>query len=84
MKVYSHAEHINIGSGEDLTILELVRLVADVVGFTGEIALDPSKPDGTPRKLMDGAKLAALGWRPRIALRDGIADAYRAFLAEIP
>ncbi|HEX5959334.1 MAG TPA: GDP-L-fucose synthase [Hyphomicrobiaceae bacterium] len=80
MQRYSEAEHINIGSGDDLTILELARLVADVIGFAGEIALDPSKPDGTPRKLMDGAKLAALGWHPRIGLRDGIADAYRAFL----
>ncbi len=81
MQRYSEAEHINVGSGEDLTILELARLVADVVGFTGKIALDPSKPDGTPRKLMDGARLAALGWRPRIGLRAGIADLYRAFLA---
>ena len=60
---------------------QLTRLVAEVVGFSGEIALDASKPDGTPRKLMDGSKLAALGWRPRIGLREGIADAYRAFLA---
>ena len=78
---YSAPEPINIGSGTDVTILELTRLVAEVVGFTGEIALDPGKPDGTPRKLMDGSKLAALGWRPRIGLREGIADAYRAFLA---
>jgi len=52
-----------------------------VVGFTGEIVRDTSKPDGTPRKLMSGAKLVGVGWRPRIALRDGIADAYRAFLS---
>jgi GDP-L-fucose synthase len=78
---YAEAEPINIGSGEDLPILELVRLVAEVVGFAGEIRLDPSKPDGTPRKLMDGTKLKALGWHPRIGLREGIADAYRAFLA---
>jgi GDP-L-fucose synthase len=82
MKRYSEAQHINIGSGEDLTIAELARLVTDVVGFTGRIVLDPSKPDGTPRKLMNGEKLRALGWRPRIDLRGGIADAYRAFLAE--
>jgi GDP-L-fucose synthase len=81
MQRYSEAEHINIGSGDELTILELARLVADVVGFKGEIVLDPSKPDGTPRKLVDGTKLAALGWRPRIGLREGIGDAYRAFLA---
>jgi GDP-L-fucose synthase len=78
---YSDSEPINIGSGQDITILELVRLVAEVVGFGGDIVLDPTKPDGTPRKLMEGAKLRALGWRPRIGLREGIADAYRAFLA---
>jgi GDP-L-fucose synthase len=79
---YSDTEPINIGSGHDLTILELAHTVAEVVGFAGEIVLDPSKPDGTPRKLMDGTKLKALGWRPRTGLREGIADAYRAFLAE--
>jgi GDP-L-fucose synthase len=82
LKRYSAPESINIGSGTDVTILELTRLVAEVVGFAGEIVLDPSKPDGTPRKLMDGTKLAALGWRPRIGLAEGLADAYRAFLAE--
>ncbi len=82
LKVYSEAEHINVGSGEDLAISELARLVCDVVGFQGEIVCDPSKPDGTPRKLMSGAKLAALGWRAAIPLKDGLADAYRAFLAE--
>jgi GDP-L-fucose synthase len=82
MKVYSDAEPINIGSGADLTIAELASLVAEVVGFTGQLVLDSSKPDGTPRKLMNGDKLKALGWRPRIGLREGIADAYRAFLAE--
>jgi GDP-L-fucose synthase len=81
LKRYSALEPINIGSGEDIAILQLARLVAEVVGFAGEIVLDPAKPDGTPRKLMDGAKLRALGWRPSIALREGIADAYRAFLA---
>jgi GDP-L-fucose synthase len=60
----------------------LARIVCDVVGFKGEIVYDRSKPDGTPRKLMSGAKLAALGWRPAIALKEGLADAYRAFLAE--
>jgi GDP-L-fucose synthase len=80
LRRYSEAEPINIGSGEDVTIRELARLVAEVVGFVGEIVLDPTKPDGTPRKLMDGTKLKVLGWRPRIGLREGIADAYRAFL----
>jgi GDP-L-fucose synthase len=80
MKVYSEPEHINVGSGVDLPIIELARLVAEIVGFKGEIGHDLSKPDGTPRKLMDGEKLRALGWRPRIDLRQGLADAYRAFL----
>jgi GDP-L-fucose synthase len=82
MKVYSEAEHINVGSGDDIAIIDLARLVAEVVGFKGKIEHDLAKPDGTPRKLMSGEKLRTLGWRPRIGLRDGIADAYRAFLAE--
>jgi GDP-L-fucose synthase len=82
MKVYSDAQPINVGSGEDLTINDLARLVAEIVGFKGEIVCDRSKPDGTPRKLMSGDRLKALGWRPRIGLREGIGDAYRAFLSE--
>jgi GDP-L-fucose synthase len=81
MKHYSADEHINVGSGEDLTINELVGIVTDVVGYQGEIEHDLSKPDGTPRKLMSGERLAALGWRPRIALREGIAAACQEFLA---
>ena len=81
MKVYSEAEHINVGSGEDLSIVELARLVADVVGFDGKVVHDLSKPDGAPRKLMSSEKLRALGWRPRIGLREGVAAAYRTFLA---
>lgn len=80
MKNYSGDGHINVGLGEDVTILELTRLICKVVGFTGEIVHDLSKPDGTPRKLMSAAKLRALGWNPRIGLEEGIADAYRAFL----
>lgn len=71
---------VNIGYGEDISILELAELVANVVGFTGEILLDSSKPDGTPRKLMDNRLIRELGWRPRISLREGVADAYRDFL----
>jgi GDP-L-fucose synthase len=82
MRTYSAPEHINVGSGEDLPILELAGLVCEVVGFKGRIARDLSKPDGTPRKLMSAEKLRALGWRPRIGLREGIADAYRAFLED--
>jgi GDP-L-fucose synthase len=72
--------HINVGSGEDVTILELARLVARVVGFAGRIETDPSKPDGTPRKLMDVGRLRALGWKPRVGLEEGLARAYRDFL----
>jgi GDP-L-fucose synthase len=73
--------HINVGSGEDLTIADLARLIGKVVGYRGEIAFDPSKPDGTPRKLMDVSRLRELGWRPRVGLEDGLALAYRDFLA---
>jgi len=79
---YSEAEHINVGSGEDVSILELTKLVCDVVGFSGEIVHDLSKPDGTPRKLMSADKLRALGWTPSIGLREGIASTYEWFLAE--
>ncbi|TIX48989.1 GDP-L-fucose synthase [Alteraurantiacibacter aquimixticola] len=81
LKTYSGEEHVNLGSGSDLPIIELAQMVCDVVGFEGTITKDSSKPDGTPRKLMSGDRIAAMGWKPRIALRDGIADAYRAFLA---
>ncbi|UIP08281.1 GDP-L-fucose synthase [Erythrobacter sp. SDW2] len=78
---YSGEEHVNLGSGTDLTINELAQAVCRSVGFEGRIDHDTSKPDGTPRKLMDGSKIAAMGWRPRIGLDQGIADAYRWFLA---
>ena len=80
MKTYSNYEHVNVGSGEDLTILELTRLVSEVVGFRGEIVHDLTKPDGTPRKLMSGDKIRGLGWKPSIGLRDGIASSYKWFL----
>jgi GDP-L-fucose synthase len=81
MKVYSNSEHINVGSGDDIAISDLAQLISKVVGFTGEIVLDRSRPDGTPQKLMDGGKLDALGWRPRISLEDGLKSTYAAFLA---
>lgn len=81
MHTYSDDWHVNVGFGDDVTILELAQMVAETVGFSGEIVCDTRKPDGTPRKLMDSGRLAALGWRPRIALRDGIADTYRWFLS---
>ena len=71
---YNSAEHLNIGTGEDLTIKELAELVAEVAGFKGEIAWDSSKPDGTPRKVLDVSKAKSLGWSPKISLRDGIAS----------
>lgn len=81
LDTYSESEHINVGSGEDLTIKELAEIVRDTVGYEGEIIWDTTQPDGTPRKLMDGSKIRALGWQPKISLPDGIADAYRWFLA---
>ncbi len=69
---YSNHEHVNVGSGEDITILDLARLVFEVVGFAGEIRTDPSKPDGTMRKLMSGERLREMGWSQRIGLREGI------------
>ncbi len=73
---------INVGTGTDVTIKELTETVAAVTGFTGRIVWDESKPDGTPRKLMDVSRLAALGWKARTSLRDGVAKTYASFLAE--
>jgi GDP-L-fucose synthase len=83
MQTYSDPEPINVGSGSDVTILELAQLVSEAVGFEGEITRDTSKPDGTPRKLMSSERINALGWFPRIGLREGIADAYQAFLESV-
>jgi len=82
LKHYSGAEHVNVGSGSELSILELAQLVCDVVGFQGKIVFDASKPDGMPRKLMDSSRLATLGWQPRTALRDGIATTYAWYLGQ--
>jgi GDP-L-fucose synthase len=71
---YDSPVHLNIGSGEDLTIKALAELVAELAGFKGEIAWDSSKPDGTPRKVLDVTKVKSLGWNPTISLRDGIAS----------
>jgi GDP-L-fucose synthase len=73
---------VNVGCGQDLTIRELSELVASVVDFRGEIVFDSSKPDGTPRKLLDISRLVAFGWSPHISLRDGLTMAYRHFLGE--
>jgi GDP-L-fucose synthase len=72
--------HINVGSGEDVSIADLARLVARTVGYEGDVAFDPSKPDGAPRKLMDVGRLRALGWKPRVGLEEGLARAYADFL----
>ncbi len=79
-KHYSGELHVNVGAGEDISIADLTRLVARVVGFDGEVIADPSKPDGTPRKLLNVERLRALGWSPSIQLEAGLADAYRWFL----
>ena len=80
MAIYSGDEHVNVGSGSDVTILELARMVAAVVGFKGDIVTDPNKPDGAPRKLMDAARIRSLGWTPKIGLREGVESTYRWFL----
>lgn len=75
--------HINIGTGEDLSVRDLATTIGQIVGYQGRIAFDTSKPDGTPRKLMDVGRLHSLGWRPQIVLRDGLALAYADFLASM-
>ncbi|MEY4300070.1 MAG: hypothetical protein RIR25_1306 [Verrucomicrobiota bacterium] len=76
---YDSPDLVNIGCGEDVTIRELAETVCEVLGFDGTLEFDTSKPDGTPRKLLDISKIKSLGWSPKISLRDGIADAYRWF-----
>lgn len=83
MKRYSADQHVNVGSGEDLTIGELARLVAKVVGFEGRIVQDTSKPDGTPRKLMNAKKILSLGWKPTISLERGLASVYDWFVKNV-
>jgi GDP-L-fucose synthase len=82
MKTYSSDQLVNIGTGDDITIAEFARVVAATVGYTGAISFDPSRPDGTPRKLLDVSRLAKLGWRARTSLEDGIKLAYQAYLKE--
>jgi GDP-L-fucose synthase len=81
MKHYSGEDFLNVGTGQEVSIAEFARLVAEVVGFSGELVFDPARPDGAPRKLLDVSKLAALGWRARMSLRQGLAAAYADFLA---
>ena len=81
LEKYDSPEIINVGCGEDVSIRELAELICDVVGFNGELAWDTSKPDGTPRKLLDVTKLRELGWKPAITLRNGVASTYEWFRA---
>jgi len=81
MRQYSDEGPVNVGWGQDVSIAELARLVADTVGFEGELHFDRSKPDGTPRKLLDTSRLTALGWQPKIALHAGLASTYDWFRA---
>lgn len=82
MKTYSSDELVNIGTGEDITIAEFARVVAATIGYSGEISYDTSRPDGTPRKLLDVSRLARLGWRAKTSLEDGLKLAYQAYLSE--
>jgi GDP-L-fucose synthase len=82
VKIYSGDGLVNIGTGQDITIAEFARVVAATVGYSGKISFDPSRPDGTARKLLDISRLAELGWRARTSLEDGIKLAYQAFLKE--
>jgi GDP-L-fucose synthase len=84
MEIYDDPLPVNVGWGEDITIAELVRLIADIVGFKGEVRYDTAKPDGTPRKLLDVSRLQALGWSPKISLREGIAQTYRWYVENQP
>ena len=79
MQQYESEDLVNVGWGADVSIRELAELMRDIVGYSGELSFDPSKPDGTPRKLLDVTRLNALGWRPRIRLREGIESTYRWF-----
>jgi GDP-L-fucose synthase len=84
LKEYSGAEHVNVGVGEDISIAEAAAAIARVVGFLGRFVLDGSKPDGTPRKLMDSSRLRGMGWRPTTTLDEGLAATYRWYLENRP
>jgi GDP-L-fucose synthase len=83
MQNYSDEQHINVGWGKDLTISEFATLIAETAGFGGSFRYDASKPDGAPQKILDVSRLSALGWRPQIPLRQGIADAYRWYVEHV-
>ncbi|MGL4446049.1 MAG: NAD-dependent epimerase/dehydratase family protein, partial [Alsobacter sp.] len=83
LRHYSGEEHVNVGCGADVSIAEVATMVAEIVGHKAGLVFDATKPDGTPRKLMDTSKLTALGWQPRIPLRDGLASTYDWFRANV-
>ncbi|XP_065032467.1 probable GDP-L-fucose synthase 1 isoform X1 [Musa acuminata AAA Group] len=83
MDRYSGLEHVNVGSGKEVTIKGLAEMVKEVVGFEGDLVWDSTKPDGTPRKLMDSSKLAGMGWEAKIPLRQGLADTYKCMMASL-
>ena len=83
LKNYDDPETINVGSGQEISIIDLATMIAEVVGFEGTISLDSGRPDGTPRKILDSSRLRSLGWQPRWQLRDGIVNAYEWFVENL-
>ncbi len=83
MRTYSAEEHVNVGSGQEVSIRQLAEIIAEAVGWHGRLVFDTSKPDGMPRKLMDCSRLLGMGWRPRWSLKDGFADAYRWYVEDL-
>ncbi len=83
LEKYDSPEVINVGYGEDVSIRQLGEMIREIVGFEGELTFDPTKPDGTPRKLLDTSKITALGWKPRIPMRQGVEQAYRWFVEHV-
>jgi GDP-L-fucose synthase len=83
MKHFENAEIVNVGLGYDVTIRELAAHIANVVGYRGTIVFDPKKPDGTPQKLLDVSRLAALGWRAKVSIGDGIERTYRWYVEHV-
>ena len=80
MQAYSQSQLINVGTGQEITIGDLARAIAQVVGYKGRLVFDASKPDGMPRKLLDSSRILAMGWRPRVELSEGLRETYRWFL----
>lgn len=83
MDQYSGLEHVNVGSGSEVTIKELAELVKEVVGFQGKLVWDSSKPDGTPRKLMDSSKIQGIGWKPKVPLKEGLVETYKWYVENV-